>query len=482
MAADEITTLANRCMLPGLPGPTLDDVTRRWLDDGLGGLVLFAANVVSPEQLSHLTRDIHAAGDTVLIAADEEGGDVTRVHHATGSSTPGNSALGAVNDLVLTREVARTIGHDLRSVGVDWDLAPDVDVNTNPANPVIGTRAFGDDPEAVAAHGAAYIAGLRDAGILSCAKHFPGHGDTHVDSHFGLPRVDADIEAHLVPFRAAVDAGVDSILTAHIVFPAWDPDYPATLSRRLVTDLLRGELGYDGLVLTDSMTMQAVATTYGLAEGGVLALLAGVDMICVNAAVQSQLAIRDAIVAAARSGRLPLDRLAEAAGRVRALADRTSGATESLPVHGVAAGARAAAAALFVSGLTLPLPSSPYVVELAGPRRGVDSDAGSLLAALQAVDPGSDGVRLRDGAATEEALRTAVVAGHGRPLLAVVRDALRSEYQADAIRLLRSLRPDVALVGVGGTYDVELAGPGGYLGTRGAAAANLAAAARALRG
>lgn len=479
MPADEITTLANRCLLPGLAGPVLDDATRRWLDEGLGGLVLFARNIVSPEQLGDLTRAIHDAGTNVLVAADEEGGDVTRLHHAGGSTTPGNLALGAAGDLALTREVARTIGHDLRGGGIDWDLAPDVDVNTDPANPVIGTRSFGDDPAAVAAHGAAYIEGLRDAGILSCAKHFPGHGDTHVDSHFGLPHVDGDLEPHLVPFRAAIEAGVDSILTAHIVFPALDT-YPATLSRRIVTDLLRGELGYDGLVLTDSMTMKAVADTYGLGEGAVLALLAGVDMICVNGDPAAQLGMRDAIVAAARSGRLPAQRLAEAAARVHALADLARDSTGALPEHGIDVGLRAAAAGLLVSDVTLPLTATPFVVEIAGPRRGVDSDAGSLLAALRRLDGSADGVRLRGDAATEAAVRAAVAAANERPLLLVVRDALRSVEQTDTIALTRSLRPDVILVGIGSTYDSELAGPGGYLGTRGAAAANLAAAANAL--
>ncbi len=481
MPADEIVTLANRCMLPGLPGPVLDDATRRWLDEGLGGLVLFARNIVSPDQLAKLTSAIHTSGTEVLIAADEEGGDVTRLHHAGGSTTPGNLALGATGDVALTREVARTIGHDLRGAGIDWDLAPDVDVNTNPANPVIGTRSFGDDPDAVAAHGVAYLEGLRDAGILSCAKHFPGHGDTQVDSHFGLPHVGGDLEPHLVPFRAAIAAGVDSILTAHIVFPALDT-YPATLSRRIVTGLLRRELGYDGLVLTDSMTMKAVADTYGLRAGAVLALLAGVDMICVNSDHESQLGVRDALVEAATSGRLPAERLAEAAGRVSALAALAGDATGTLPEHGIEVGVRAAAAGLFVSGLTLPLTTSPYVVEIAGPRRGVDSDAGSLLSALRRRDPAADGVRLPGDAVTERALRTAVAAAGRRPLLLVIRDALRSVQQTDVIRLMRTLRPDLVLVGTGSTYDSELAGPGGYLGTRGAAAANLTAAADALRG
>lgn len=481
MPVDEIVTLANRCILAGLPGPVLDDATRRWLNDGLGGLVLFARNIVSPDQLAELTHAIHASGTDVLIAADEEGGDVTRLHHVAGSTTPGNLALGAAGDLALTREVARSIGHDLRGAGIDWDLAPDVDVNTNPANPVIGTRSYGDEPDAVAAHGVAYLDGLRDAGILSCAKHFPGHGDTQVDSHFGLPHVEGDLEPHLVPFRAAIAAGVNSILTAHIVFPALDT-YPATLSRRIVTDLLRGELGYDGLVLTDSMTMKAVADTYGLGEGAVLALTAGVDMICVNGDVRSQCDMRDAVVEAAKSGRLSTERLAEAAGRVHALADLAADATGALPEHGIEVGVRAATAGLFVSGLTLPLATSPYVVEIAGPRRGVDSEAGSLLTALRRRDPAADGVRLRGHAATEQALRTATAMAHGRPLLLVVRDALRSVEQTDTIRLMRSLRSDVILVGIGGTYDSESAGPGGYLGTRGAAAANLSAAAIALRG
>jgi len=496
---DEITVLANRCLLPGLPGPVLDDLTRRWLDDGLGGLVLFAGNVVSPEQLALLTADLHTAGDDVLVAADEEGGDVTRLHHTTGSTTPGNLSLGAVDNLLLTREVARTIGHDLRAVGIDWALAPDVDVNTNPANPVIGTRAFSDDPDAVARHGAAFLAGLHDAGVLGCAKHFPGHGDTHVDSHFALPRVEGDLEPHLVPFRAAIAAGVDAILTAHIVFPDLD-DVPATMSRRIVTGLLREELGFDGLVVTDSMSMQAVAATFGVGPASVSALAAGVDMICVNADPPTQLAIRDALVAAVRSGELSADRLAEAAGRVLTLArsgvGRVAAAEAASAIaragssgrtdHGTGAGRRAADAGLLVAGVSLPLPQAPFMVELAGPRRGVDSEAGSLLAAVRRRQPEADGVSLRGVGDTDrptpDAIREAVAAAGTAPLVVVVRDGQRSITQTEAVNLLRTLRPDLILVGVGATYDRSLAGTGGYLGTRGAAAANLDAAARALVG
>ncbi|MGA8118132.1 MAG: glycoside hydrolase family 3 N-terminal domain-containing protein, partial [Actinocatenispora sp.] len=261
----------DRCLLVGMEGYTLPSALRGWLADGLGGIVLFAHNIADGAQLGELVSDIRGAGTDVLVALDEEGGDVTRLHATDGSPNPGNLALGAVDDVELTREVGAAIGAELAALGVNLNLAPVADVNTNPDNPIIGTRSFGSDPDRVAAHVVAYLEGLQSAGVTGCVKHFPGHGATAVDSHLALPTYSGNLEPHLVPFRAAIAAGVRAILTAHVRFPALD-DAPATLSRAVLTGLLREKLGYTGAVVTDSMTMNAIAEGVGVAVGAELAL------------------------------------------------------------------------------------------------------------------------------------------------------------------------------------------------------------------
>ena len=192
---------------------------------------------------------------------------MTRLEAARGSSFPGNLALGVVDDPTLTAEVAAAIAGRLARCGVNMNLAPVADVNTNPDNPVIGVRSFGADPELVARHVAAFVEGTQRQGVAACAKHFPGHGDTAVDSHEDLPVVGGDLEAALLPFRAAIAAGVRAVMTAHLVVPTLD-EVPATLSSRILRRLLRDELGFDGLVLTDALEMRAISAGVGVEEGG----------------------------------------------------------------------------------------------------------------------------------------------------------------------------------------------------------------------
>ena len=204
----------------------------RGLEDGLGGICLFAYNV--GDRLRELTASLREARPDVLIGIDEEGGDVTRLEVARGSSYPGNGALGAVDDVELTERVAASIGADLAAVGVNLDFAPVADVNENPRNPVIGVRSFGASPDLVARHVAAFVRGLQRQGVAACAKHFPGHGNTEADSHLELPVVSGDVRPGLEPFRAAIDAGVAAIMTAHVVVPGLD-ELPATLSPAILT-------------------------------------------------------------------------------------------------------------------------------------------------------------------------------------------------------------------------------------------------------
>ncbi|GAB3958294.1 hypothetical protein GCM10027614_75530 [Micromonospora vulcania] len=281
-----LATLAAGVLQPGFVGTTPPPWVCRWLGEGLGSVVLFARNVVDTDQVAALTATLRAERADVVVAIDEEAGDVTRIESGRGSSRPGNFALGAVDDPELTEAVARDLGLELAEAGITLDYAPDADVNSNPANPVIGVRSFGADPALVARHTAAWVRGLQSGGVAACAKHFPGHGDTRVDSHHDLPRITADrarLDAcELAPFRAAVTAGVQAIMTGHLLVPALDPQLPATLSQRILGGLLRDELGFCGVVVTDAVEMRAVADRYGFAGAAVRALAAGADAICIG--------------------------------------------------------------------------------------------------------------------------------------------------------------------------------------------------------
>lgn len=316
-------TELDACLLARFPGPRVPDWLRRWLDDGLGGVLLFAENITGPGQLRDLVAELRSHQPGVLIAADEEGGTVTRVEARTGSSYPGHAALGTAGDPTLTRQVAAGIGAMLARAGVNLALAPVADLDSNPANPITGVRSFGADPARVAAHTVAFVAGLQSCRVAACAKHFPGHGRTDADSHLTLPAVGASLTelrtADLVPFQAAIGAGVRSVMTAHVVFPAVD-DLPATISRRFLDGLLRTELGFGGVIITDALGLAAISDGVGSAEGAVRALAAGADLLCLPAGAAAQQRARAALARAIRDGHLPGDRVQEAAARVRALA------------------------------------------------------------------------------------------------------------------------------------------------------------------
>ena len=263
---------------------------------------------------------------------DEEGGDVTRLEAASGSSYPGNLALGAVDDAELTEGVAAAIAAELTGIGVTMNLAPVADVNSNPRNPVIGVRSFGSEPDLVARHVAAFVTGTQRVGVAACAKHFPGHGDTALDSHLELPTVAGDLQEALLPFRAAIDAGVEAVMTGHLLVPELD-DAPATLSPRIVSGLLREELGFEGLVLSDALEMRAVSGTVGLVEGALTALEAGVDALCLGRVQGEEVveSVHAAVVEAVLSGRIGADRVAEAAERIGRAAQRLAGSGDAGP-------------------------------------------------------------------------------------------------------------------------------------------------------
>lgn len=461
---DTLNRDALTVLQPGFTGTTPPDWLLRRLGEGLASVGLFGRNIASPEQLAALTARLRAERPDVLVAIDEEGGDVTRLEVRTGSSFPGNLALGTVDDTALTRAVARELGRRLAACGVNLNWAPSADVNSDPDNPVIGVRSFGADPALVARHTAAYVEGLQAAGVAACTKHFPGHGDTAVDSHHDLPRIDADLATlqarELVPFRAAVAAGTKAVMSAHILLPALDPRLPATLSPAALHGLLRapvtdGGLGFDGLVVTDGMEMRAVADAYGIERGSVMAIAAGADAICVGGGLADEdtvLRLRDALAGAVRSGELAEARLADAAARVRALARWTSGAGAVLEGTAPApeVGLEAARRALRVTASAgYEPPAGPVYVAAFTPVANIavgDETPWGVAAELARLLPGT-----RTGTyGRETAGAQAVVEAAGeRRIVAVVRDVHRHEWMAKALTELLAARPDTMVVEMG---------------------------------
>lgn len=325
-------------LMPGFLGTTLPEWVERRLRNGLGAVCIFGQNIISHEQLRKLTEAIREANPLAVIAIDEEGGDVTRLYYDSGSPYPGNAVLGRLNDLSYTEEVGRLVGWELRKVGCTLTFAPDVDINSNPDNPVIGVRSFGTDPERVAAHSAAWVRGLQATGIAASPKHFPGHGATALDSHLALPIVDlskGELTAReLVPFRAAIDAGAKTIMTSHILLPQIDPVNPTTLSPLILEGILRGELGFDGVIVSDALDMVGASGELGIPGAAAAAITAGCDLLCIgteNSDAQLD-AIEAAVYAAVEAGTLSVERVAEAAARVVRLAEETTADFQNIPI------------------------------------------------------------------------------------------------------------------------------------------------------
>jgi beta-N-acetylhexosaminidase len=488
-----LSRLAEAILVPPFPGTTVPGWLLAALERGLAGVTLFGPNVADADQVARLTAQLRNSADEPVIAIDEEGGDVTRIAHQTGSPYPGNAALGAVDETRLTREIYRELGFDLAAVGINVDLAPIVDVNSAADNPIIGTRSFGADTDLVARHAAAAVAGLQSAGIAACAKHFPGHGSTRDDSHHMIASVDGDLEQlrrrDLPPFIAAIAAGVRAVMPGHLRVPGLTGGLPATWSAAAITGLLRGELGFTGVVITDALEMRAVSDPHGLPEAAVRTVAAGADLLCLGRDQDEQvyLAVRDTIAAAVTEGRLPAVRLEEAGRRVAELRSWLAGAHGTMaPVpptngggnglDGAQAGLSVARRALRVFGLSQPL-ADPVVVELR-PRRNIA--AGAV--------PWGLGPWLRDNVvpvdvSQAETDRASAITGvlaraAGRPLVVVVRDAHRHPAARAVTTALLAARPDAVVVEMG--LPVWRPATGGYVATYGAARPNGRAAAEAL--
>lgn len=468
-----VRRLALATLLPGFEGTTAPGWLLDHLHEGLAGVVLFDRNVgAAPSIAAHreprdataaaLTAELREVRPDVVVAVDEEGGEVTRLDAGGGSDLPGAAALGVVDDPGLTERVGERLGARLRRAGITLNLAPVADVDSDPANPIIGVRSFGSDPALVARHVSAFVAGQQGQRVAAAAKHFPGHGATDQDSHLTLPSVPASSDRlrarELVPFEAAIASGTRVVMTAHVRYPALD-DPPATLSRRIVTDLLRDEMGFDGVVMSDGLDMAAIARTVGRAEGAVRALAAGVDALCVggeSAGPQVVEHLVDAIVSAVRDGRLPEARLVEAAERVRACAAWTT--DPAGPAHDRATGdpgREAALRAVRVHG-QVELSEAPLVIELHDEPTAVGHPVPwGIGEPLRRRLPGTVVVTLRPDSADP---RPALAAHPDRPVVVAVRGLRRHPWQADVLFAVRHARPGAVVV------DHEIPGPSHLLG------------------
>jgi len=533
-AADPVLgRLAEAILIPPFPGLCAPGWMLDALGRGLAGVTLFGQNISAPDQVSALTAMLRSAapGDDPVIAIDEEGGDVTRVAYADGSPYPGNAALGAVDDVALTQAVYRAIGADLAALGINFDLAPCADVLGTADSPAVGTRSFGADTGLVSRHTAAAVAGLQGACVAACTKHFPGHGRTGTDTHEAIATIEGSLaELRLVdlpPFEAAIRAGTLAIMPSHLRVPELTGDLPATVSAAAITGLLRGELGFTGVIVSDALEMRATRDMFGIPGAAVLAVAAGTDLLCLgrDGSEDDYLAVRDALVAAVRDGVLDGERLEEAADRVarlrgglartRSAAPAGDNAGSAVgPMVSPAVGLVAARRAVRVSGPHRTL-SHPVIIEVE-PRENIAagrfgwglapwapagsvhrvSASGRLLngAGLGLADaarsgPASggqdDGGRDdggRDGGPADGGRVDAagiLAAAAGRSLVAVVRDAHRDEQTQSLVNALLAARPDLILVEMGLPFWRPPEGTS-YLATYGASRASAHAAAELL--
>jgi beta-N-acetylhexosaminidase len=330
-----------RLLCFGFDGTIVPDHLREFLGQGLGGVILFKRNLHDVEQICALTAALHGcASHPLLVGVDQEGGRVTRLP-APFWSPPPAAALGRADDPSLTYETARAIGRELRAAGFNWNLAPVLDVHTNPTNPIIGDRAFSSDPQRVARLGLLAMRGLADAGLVTTGKHFPGHGETSTDSHRTLPEspqtTDRWRTVEFVPFRAAIRAGIPSVLVAHLDCPALDPAAPSSLSRVIVTDILRGELGFDGVVVSDDLEMGAVTERHEIGEATVRFIEAGGDLALICRSLAPQREAVAALQSAVRRGRLSRHRIQASLDRLSRFHNRITPETLAISAETVRA-------------------------------------------------------------------------------------------------------------------------------------------------
>ncbi len=495
-------TRVGRILNVGFEGLQAPDYILDWLSTGqVGGIILFARNVDTPAQLAELTRTLRAAApEPILISIDQEGGTVARLRQGF-TESPGAMALGVSGSEELAEAVSAALGAELHALGIDWTLAPVVDLGHDSSNPVIGTRTLGIDADKVGRLAAAEVRGFQKAGVGACAKHFPGHGNTPVDSHVSLPVVSGSPDYlwqhDLRPFRAAVEAGIASVMVSHVKFEALDPDYPATMSPAIATRLLRDDVGFTGLAATDCMEMKAITNQYGAGESAVLAALAGHDVIFFSHTRALQQEAYDALVAAAESGRLPEARIAQALARQDAFKARFP-VSEARPLDLIrhpdhlAVCRRAAENGTVLlrsqAGIfPLPADKSVALVEFASfIESGIIDQGGftGLGTILHAAAPHVQHLALSPTAPNPAAVeRARALAGSAGILIVATRSAHLNQAQCELAQSLLDSAAHGILLCLRNPYDVEaLHGAGTILCTCGDSTPSLQAAVDALLG
>jgi beta-N-acetylhexosaminidase len=488
-------------LVVGFDGLYAPDYILEWLARGqVGGIIFFARNVDTPEQLANLTQSLHrAAKYPLLVAIDQEGGAVSRLRQGF-TESPGAMALAAAGDEALAEEVAMMIGRELRAVGINWNLAPVVDMLHNINNPSVGTRSLGSDPVQVGELAAAQIRGFQKAGVAACAKHFPGLGNTPIDTHDELAVIGDSLDTlrqgDLIPFRAVAEVGVSSIMITHVNFPALDARYPSTMSYEIITGLLRQEVGFEGLICTDCMEMNAITKHYPASESGVRAAQGGADMILYSHTRPRQTEAYEAILAAAQSGEISLERIDSAAARVMmfkqrfVFKDQLDPRLIRHPSHLEISQRAARASIVLVKSLPDMLPLRAGSIGLIEFSPNVDSIAmdstglSDLTSHMQQRFPGLQSVILDPQAPQEEAFNQALqLAKHCQTLLIATRNAHLLPEQQAAAQAILDAHPAPILLCLRNPFDAQvLRNARGILCTCGDSTPSLEALADALAG
>jgi len=460
--------LVGQMMAVGFHGLYPPDHVLEWLREGrVGTVILFGRNIDTPQQVAAMTRAIHEASPYgVIISIDQEGGTVSRLRQGF-TEFPSAMALSSARDgEAWAEKVGAALATELRALGIGWDYAPVVDVLYNLDNPSLSTRSFGRDPEQVAVMASAFTKGIQSAGGAACAKHFPGLGNTAVDTHVDLPVLDtplANVISHdLIPYRAVIGAGIASIMATHTIYSALDKDHPATLSPVVAKRLLREELHYDGVISTDCLEMGAITRHYSAGESAVLAALAGMDAILFSHTRETQEAAYDALLDAVKSGRVPMEMVLAANRRMSALKAKYSVPPGDLsvirsPEHlEVAQGAARAGVSVIRRGASIPLSGQVGLVEfVSNVNSGIEEQGGltGLGKALKDRYPDMQSTVLAYGAPIDaaEALTQRV-----ETLVLAVRTAHLRPEVTSAVHHLIGLAPRAVLICLRSPYDAVI--------------------------
>lgn len=472
-----------------------------WLREGrIGGVILFARNIDTPQQVAELIEALHdAAKHPILVAIDQEGGVVARLREGF-TESPGAMALGAADDPKLTEEVSAVLAMEMRALGINWNLAPAIDLTHDIRNPSVGVRSLGSDPLHVRRHALAQVRGFQGAGVAATAKHFPGKADTPVDPHVTLPVIEGPLDdlwdTDLVPFRAVCDTGVAAVMITHVQFKALEPVYPSTLSPAIIQGLLRRDMGYRGLAVTDCMEMKAVTDAYGPGESAVQAARAGANLVLFSHTREHQEAAYDALLEAAHTGRLPVERVDYSVARINEVKRRfASGGRPPLtvirrPSHLETVGRAARAGAVLLRDRPGLLPLTPearvavieFALSLEKEAVGQEKET-AFVKHLKDRRLSLEAVAMDPSTPTEGQLDHAWrLAGDAETLVLATRNAHLYPAQLEAAQALLAVGKPSVLVCLRNPYDAGALDAGTVLLTLGDAAPSLEAAAEALAG